>query len=1231
MSEYTVSVRLKADGSGLVGETRMAAKEVAALIEQVRRYSTAQAEQIRVVAQRDQAGRKFIDGLRDEIRQLTLSESAMLRYKAAQAGVLGSAGPLIAQIEALKSAQAAQSAQTDRAGASLLSLRAILPGVFGAASIAGVVSFTHSLVEAGLAAQRVRQGLAFATGGAEAGAQSYQRLRATVYELGLELNSTAGSYMRFQAASQGTALQGQQAEHIFRAVAGATTVLGLSAAETNGVFQALQQMMSKGSVQAEELRGQLGERLPGAFQIAARAMGVTTGELGKMLESGSVAAADFLPKFAAEMERTFAGALPAATKSAQSEINRFSSAWTEMKQTLAESGVLSTVAEKMSAISRAMREVNAAAREAKDEGAWEQFKVMVGGAMANAPGAVMSFAPRGRQPGDMFINGRWVSQTERASQAANAAALGQQGSMQSELEAIAPAANAAMNDAMVRGLKERARALNELDKATAEYLPKQEKMRREIAEMERQFAGKGIDADLQRAIAQVRTHYLNEGKTQTSDYTRLVKSANDFVAALNKEAAQLGMTATQKKLMATEGVALTLKTQAERDAVMAAARAWADKTDAYEKIIVQQERDKKAREETLKVIERMNQQARTTIEAANKEAEAIEEQVHTYGLAKDAVLELSIARLEERKLFYSQFEDGGGMMAAIDREIAARRALIGKLRSADFDKAAKKSADAQIAEEKRAANEIERLIGDSLMRGFEQRGMDSARALADGAVALFKTLVLRPTIQPIAQAGANMVLDAAGWIGRSIAGSAVGSYVTGAASSFYAGYQGATLATGLAGPTTVGATGAMGMGATVGSGMSTVMAAVPYIAAAVAAYYLLTAEDDKPRNPWMSINTDGQGGPVGTLAVTQTDLAGGDDVRQWQEANAWLDQLPDQVKSAVDNLGLVFEPGTSSGVGWAAMQAAIMDVAQSLGLTVDEMQKLAPLAAQNLRSQLEFSLMTSEEQLAKTTENLQKTFTDLGVAMPATNKELENYVRGLDLTTESGLRALEAVNQIAPAFLQMTSAADQAAEATRRAAEAAQQSEIDRLKATGTAIMQLIGQIDQAAASSSASFADSIRSIRYGVLDDAGKYAFLDKEIADLQNQIRASTGYQTTADLAGKLNADIMAAWALIPRDQQAAKAEDFVNLFEGFNALAQQQFATNKADKKAGEAENVALLKQALKEERTEWIAAQNVIVAAQTAAVATQQAAANTALQAANTPITVRVDSSGNEVGA
>ena len=68
-------------------------------------------------------------------------------------------------------------------------------------------------------------------------------------------------------------MEGQAARNIFTAVAGAARVMGASADDARGIFTALEQIVSKGTVSAEELRGQLGERLPGAFQIAARRYG----------------------------------------------------------------------------------------------------------------------------------------------------------------------------------------------------------------------------------------------------------------------------------------------------------------------------------------------------------------------------------------------------------------------------------------------------------------------------------------------------------------------------------------------------------------------------------------------------------------------------------------------------------------------------------------------------------------------------------------------------------------------------------------------------------------------------------------------------------------------------------------------------------------------------------------------------------------------------------------------
>ncbi len=173
-----------------------------------------------------------------------------------------------------------------------------------------------------------------ASGSAIAGANNLKFLNDQVDKLGLDINAAYSGYKTFSGALMGTTLEGDKANTVFRQVSEASTVMGLSGEQTEGAFLALGQMMSKGTVSAEELRGQLGERIPGAFQIAARAMGVTTMQLGEMMKAGEVVSEDFLPKFGAELEKTFGSRLGSSTDSLQSNLNRMSTEWERLKVTI---------------------------------------------------------------------------------------------------------------------------------------------------------------------------------------------------------------------------------------------------------------------------------------------------------------------------------------------------------------------------------------------------------------------------------------------------------------------------------------------------------------------------------------------------------------------------------------------------------------------------------------------------------------------------------------------------------------------------------------------------------------------------------------------------------------------------------------------------------------------------------------------------------------------------------
>jgi tape measure domain-containing protein len=171
----------------------------------------------------------------------------------------------------------------------------------------------------------------FASGSAQEGAKNLKFLRDQAKTLGLPLQESAEGFKTLAASMMGSKLQGDPTREIFKSVSIAASAMGLSAEDAKGTFLALGQIMGKGKVQAEELRGQIGERIPGAFNIAAKAMGVTQAQLNKLMDDGKLVAEDFLPKFAKELKNTFAGALPKAMNSSQAQLNRFNNMWLTLK------------------------------------------------------------------------------------------------------------------------------------------------------------------------------------------------------------------------------------------------------------------------------------------------------------------------------------------------------------------------------------------------------------------------------------------------------------------------------------------------------------------------------------------------------------------------------------------------------------------------------------------------------------------------------------------------------------------------------------------------------------------------------------------------------------------------------------------------------------------------------------------------------------------------------------
>lgn len=148
---------------------------------------------------------------------------------------------------------------------------------------------------------------------------------------GLEINALTGNFAKFTAAASVSNMSMVDQRKIFESVSRAVTAFGLSAEDSNGVFLALSQMMSKGKISSEELRLQMGERLPIALQAMAKAAGVSVSGLDKLLKQGRLMSADVLPKFAEALNEMIPNV---DTNNLETSVNRLKNIFTELVNSL---------------------------------------------------------------------------------------------------------------------------------------------------------------------------------------------------------------------------------------------------------------------------------------------------------------------------------------------------------------------------------------------------------------------------------------------------------------------------------------------------------------------------------------------------------------------------------------------------------------------------------------------------------------------------------------------------------------------------------------------------------------------------------------------------------------------------------------------------------------------------------------------------------------------------------
>lgn len=222
--------------------------------------------------------------------------------------------------------------------------------LIAAFSIQSLMQFGASVVDTTRKVELMQNRLAFVFGSVTGGREAFERLYDVSQRLGIGFQELGDGFAGFAIAAKMAGFSAKESEGMFTKVAIALRGAGAGSLQTQRAFYALQQMLSKGVVAAEELRRQLGEALPGASDLMTKAYNrlhpaqqVTNLEFTKLLESGKIISAEILPEMANVLEETFAPAVAGKSGSLDASLTRVTNSWERFKLALGEANFQSVI------------------------------------------------------------------------------------------------------------------------------------------------------------------------------------------------------------------------------------------------------------------------------------------------------------------------------------------------------------------------------------------------------------------------------------------------------------------------------------------------------------------------------------------------------------------------------------------------------------------------------------------------------------------------------------------------------------------------------------------------------------------------------------------------------------------------------------------------------------------------------------------------------------------------
>jgi tape measure domain-containing protein len=214
--------------------------------------------------------------------------------------------------------------------------RGLIPGLGVAYGVSRLNDINQELVGQKYAAQAV-------FGSPEKGQEGLAWLRNFSNEVGQDYRQQGQPYIRMIASATNAGMEVGPTQDMYAGISRYGRTMGLGTDDMKGSMRAVEQMLNKQQIYAEELKTQLAEKMPGVISAMAEAVtgeANNTKELFKLMETGNISAMKYLPEFARILEeRAMAGgAYEDAIKASTAEQGRFNNVFSDMVKVFSAAG-----------------------------------------------------------------------------------------------------------------------------------------------------------------------------------------------------------------------------------------------------------------------------------------------------------------------------------------------------------------------------------------------------------------------------------------------------------------------------------------------------------------------------------------------------------------------------------------------------------------------------------------------------------------------------------------------------------------------------------------------------------------------------------------------------------------------------------------------------------------------------------------------------------------------------